>query len=305
MRVLLFGSNGQLGSDLSRVFGAAGDKIVAMTHADVDICSGERVAEVIADSKPEVVLNTTAFHKVEECETKPDRAFQVNSSAAMNLALACKKADAVLVHFSTDYVFGGYLKNAPYEETDRIAPLNVYGVSKAAGEALIACNSRRYFTVRTSGLYGIAGSSGKGGNFVENMLKKALLGEAIRVLDDQVLTPTYTVDLARAVRKLILTENFGLYHISSEGECSWHEFTRYIFETAGVDAKLSGIKTGTMSSPVNRPFYSVLSKRKLQALGIAMPSWQDAMCRYLEEKRHARLAGQLFTNNRCALKSEA
>jgi dTDP-4-dehydrorhamnose reductase len=289
MKVLLIGANGQLGSDLLRVFQAAGDAVVPATHALVDVCSEDRVSEIIAEAKPDVVLNTAAFHKVEECEKKPALAFQVNGIGAMNLARACKRSGAVLVHFSTDYVFDGR-KNAPYEETDLPSPLNVYGVSKVAGEHLIACNVDRYFVVRTCGLYGIAGSSGKGGNFVENMLKKAMAGDAIRVVADQLLTPTYTVDLAEVTRKLILAGKFGLYHLSSEGHCSWYEFTRSIFEIAGVDAKLTPVKTGDFPSSVKRPSYSVLSKAKLRALGLSIPSWHAALSRYIGERSKASLA---------------
>jgi dTDP-4-dehydrorhamnose reductase len=284
MKVLLIGANGQLGSDLNKVFRAAGDNVVALTHAQVDVCDEARVAELLAAEKPEVVLNTAAFHKVEECEKKPELAFQVNASAPMRLAAACEKSGVVLVHFSTDYAFGGYTHNQPFEEKDRPAPLNVYGVSKVAGEDLIAYNTDRYFVLRVCGLYGIAGSSGKGGNFVENMLKKALAGDPIKVVDDQVLTPTYTVDLAEAVRKLVLTGKFGLYHLSSEGQCSWHDFTRHIFECAGVKASLSACKTTDFYSPVKRPAYSVLSKAKLRGLGLSIPSWKDALPRYLKER---------------------
>lgn len=284
MKVLLIGANGQLGSDLLKVFQRAGDTVLPFTHAQLDVCSEARVAEVLTETKPDFVINTAAFHKVEECEKRSDLAFQVNGTGAMNLAVACKKAGAGLVHFSTDYVFGGYSKNTPYEEIDLPAPLNVYGTSKVVGELLIPAYTDRYFVLRVCGLYGIAGSSGKGGNFVETMLKKALAGDAIRVVDDQVLTPTYTGDLAKAVRDLILTGSFGLYHLSSEGECSWYDFTRHIFECAGIQAQLSPVKSSTFASPVNRPSYSVLSKKKVRTLGISMPSWKDALPRYLEER---------------------
>ncbi|HXM22697.1 MAG TPA: dTDP-4-dehydrorhamnose reductase [Terriglobales bacterium] len=283
MKVLLIGANGQLGSDLFRVFQAAGDTVVPVTHAQVDVCSEERVAEIMAETKPDVVVSTAAFHKVEECEKKPALAFQVNGTGAMNLALACQRSGAVLAHFSTDYVFDGK-KNAAYEETDLPSPLSVYGASKVVGEHLIAAYADRYFVIRTCGLYGVAGSSGKGGNFVETMLKKAMAGDAIRVVDDQTLTPTYTGDLAEATRKVILTGNYGLYHVSSEGQCSWYEFTRYIFERAGLDAKLSPVNSSEFASPVKRPANSVLSKAKLRGLGVSIPSWKDALPRYLEER---------------------
>lgn len=283
MKVLLIGANGQLGTDLNRIFQAAGDLVVPVTHAQVDVSSESRVSDVMLETKPDVVLNTAAFHKVEECERQPGLAFQVNGIGPMNLAKTCKQSGAVLVHFSTDYVFDGE-KNAPYEETDRPSPLNVYGTSKVAGEHLIAAYADRYFVIRTCGLYGTAGSSGKGGNFVENMLKKAAAGEAIRVVDDQVLTPTYTVDLAEATRRLVLSGDFGLYNVSSEGECSWCQFTRAIFELAGANAQLRPVRTGDFPSSVKRPAYSVLSKAKIRALGLPIRTWQDALSRYLQER---------------------
>jgi dTDP-4-dehydrorhamnose reductase len=230
------------------------------------------------------VLNTAAYHRVEECEKKSDLAFQVNGTGAMNLAIACQRAGAILVHFSTDYVFGGYAKNSPYEETDRPAPLNVYGASKVLGEYLIPDYTDRYFILRVCGLYGVAGSSGKGGNFVETMLRKGSDGEVLRVVDDQLLTPTYTVDLAEAVRKVVVTGKFGLYHLSSEGECSWYEFARHIFDFAGIQAKLSPVESSEFASPVKRPSYSVLSNAKARALGVSLPSWKDALRRYLKQR---------------------
>jgi dTDP-4-dehydrorhamnose reductase len=152
------------------------------------------------------------------------------------------------------------------------------------GEHLIAAYTDRYFAIRTCGLYGVAGSSGKGGNFVETMLKKAMAGDTIRVVDDQILTPTYTADLAEATRNLILSGRYGLYHVSSEGQCSWYEFTRYIFERAGLDAKLSPVKSAEFASPVRRPTNSVLSKAKLHSVGVSIPTWKDALPRYLEER---------------------
>jgi dTDP-4-dehydrorhamnose reductase len=284
VKIALIGANGQLGTDLLKVFQAAGDTIVPFTHAQLDVCSEEQIANALAEAKPEVVVSTAAFHRVEECETKPALAFQVNGTGAMNLARLCKRAGATLVHYSTDYAFGGYPHSTPYTENDLPAPISVYGASKVLGEHLIAAYTDCYFVIRTCGLYGVAGSSGKGGNFVETMLKKAKAGEAIRVVDDQILTPTYTADLALATRNLILRGKFGLYHVTSEGQCSWYEFTRYIFERAGVDAKLAPVKTSDFPSAVKRPAYSVLSKAKLLDVGLSMPSWKDAIPRYLKER---------------------
>ncbi len=284
IKVLLIGANGQLGTDMHRVFREAGDTVFPYVHAQLDVCSESRVAEVLDETQPDLVLNTAAYHRVEECEKKSELAFQVNGTAPMQLAIACQKAGATLVHFSTDYVFGGYAKNTPYDESDRPAPLNVYGASKVLGEYLIPDYTDRYFVLRVCGLYGTAGSSGKGGNFVETMLKKGIAGDNIRVVDDQVLTPTYTVDLAEAVRKLVMTEKYGLYHLTSEGECSWFDFTRHIFASAGIQAKLSPVKSTEFASPVKRPQYSVLSKAKARAVGVSLPSWKDALPRYLKQR---------------------
>jgi len=290
MKILLTGCNGQLGTDLLKICRAAGDTVVPVDIEQLNICVDEQVSQALAEHRPDVVINTAAYHKVEECEKNPALSFEVNSSAVMKLAHACNKSGAVLVHFSTDYVFGGYPRSTPFEETDRPAPQSVYATSKLAGECLIAANTDRYFILRVCGLYGVAGSAGKGGNFVETMLKKAAAGEAIRVVDDQVLTPTYTMDLARAVRALIPTGRFGLYHLTSEGECSWYEFTRHLFESAGIKANLQPCKTTDFYSTVKRPAYSVLSKAKYRALGLSIPPWQDALPRYLQERAVRRAA---------------
>jgi len=200
-----------------------------------------------------------------------------------DLAAVCAHARATLVHFSTDYVFGGE-RSEPWLETDRPNPLSVYGTSKLAGEYLALSATERVFVVRTCGLFGHAGSSGKGGNFVETMLRKATAGESIRVVNDQTLTPTATADLARVLRQLVLTNAFGLYHMTCEGECSWYEFTQGIFELAGLKADLSPVSSTAFASPVKRPSYSVLSKRKLAALGLSMPHWRDALAGYLSHR---------------------
>jgi len=284
MKVLLIGANGQLGNDLVKVFRTAGDVVAPFTHAQLDVCSEAQIAKAMGEVEPDVVLNTAAYHRVDECEKQSALAFQVNGTAVMYLAQACKAAGVTLVHYSTDYVFGGYEKGSAYDESDLPAPVNVYGTSKVVGEHLIAAYADRYFAIRTCGLYGVAGSSGKGGNFVETMLKKAMAGDAIRVVDDQILTPTYTADLAQATRNLILTGRYGLYHVSSEGQCSWYEFTRFILERAGLEAKLSPVKSSEFASPVRRPSNSVLSKAKLHSVGVSIPRWEDALPRYLEER---------------------
>jgi dTDP-4-dehydrorhamnose reductase len=290
MKILLIGANGQLGSDLEKALGGRGHQVVPSRHSDLDVTDAAGIERVSGSVQPDAVINTSAFHKVEECERNPALAFEVNAIAPMNLARTCSRLGALLVHFSTDYVFDG-TKLQPYLESDLPAPLNVYGVSKAAGEHLIASNIERSFVVRTCGLYGVRGSSGKGGNFVETMIRKALAREPIRVVNDQVLTPTFTEDLAEAVSRLIETRAYGLYHASCEGWCSWYEFARTIFELEGIDADLSPIETRETSSPVKRPPYSVMSKQRLQQAGIELPFWKDSLARYLKARPVKQEAG--------------
>jgi dTDP-4-dehydrorhamnose reductase len=280
VKILLVGAVGQLGSDLVTAFRKRGDAVVAPPHSQLDVRDSAKLRQVIAETRSELVVSTAAFHKVEECEQQPLLAFDVNAVGSANLAQACEDVSCPLVFFSTDYVFGGDAR-APYVETDLAEPVNVYGASKVAGEHLVRIGCKRYWIIRTSGLYGLAGSSGKGGNFVENMLKRAAARVDIRVVDDQVLTPTYTADVAEALLKLTSAGHFGTYHITNEGECSWYRFTRELFRIQGVSPNLSPVTTDEFPSPVKRPRYSVLSKQKLALAGIKMPHWEDALGRYL------------------------
>ena len=283
MKVLLIGAHGQLGSDIRRLWSEAGDDIIPAVRPQVDVTDAAAVESAIASVRPDLVINTAAYHRVEECETQAALAFQVNATAVRDLAAICARNAATLVHFSTDYVFGGE-RSEPWLETDRPKPLSVYGTSKLAGEYMALSASDRVFVVRTCGLFGHAGSSGKGGNFVETMLRKANAGDSLRVVSDQVLTPTATADLARGLRRLVQTDAFGLYHMTCEGQCSWFEFTQAIFELAGLKADLSPVSSAAFASPVKRPSYSVLSKRKLGTLGITMPHWRDALAGYLSHR---------------------
>jgi dTDP-4-dehydrorhamnose reductase len=278
MKIAIVGANGQLGMDLRRELSA--ETIVPLTHCDFDVANSEQVDQVLDSASPEVVINTAAFHKVEECEKQPGTSLAVNATGPRNLALACRRINAALVHFSTDYVFDGH-RRQPYTELDLPHPLNVYGVSKLAGEGMVSLTWPRHFVIRTCGLYGVAGSKGKGGNFVETMLKKAGEGVPIRVVNDQVLTPTFTGDLAAAVNGIIRTDTYGLYHVSAEGQCSWYEFARKIFDLQNLKVDLQPVSTTEFPSPVQRPAYSVLSKQKLQSIGLHMRPWQDGLQSYM------------------------
>jgi len=208
----------------------------------------------------------------------------MNALAVLNLVRIANDLDAVLVHISTDYVFDGNARQ-PYTETSQPFPLSVYGNSKLAGEFLVRTLCRKYFLIRTCGLYGVAGSQGKGGNFVETMVAKAKRGESIMVVNDQVVTPTLTLDLARQIAYILPTTHYGLYHMTNEGQCTWYEFARAIFELSGIDANLSPTTTGLYKTAAIRPRYSVLENARLKELGLnQMRHWRDALMAYLKEK---------------------
>jgi len=284
MRVLLIGAGGQLGGDLGRLLPA--EDCIPLTHAEIEICDPESVRHVFERHQPDAVINTAAFHRVDDCESQGERAFQTNALAVRGLAQACRARGAVLVHFSTDYVFDG-AQREPYVETDRPGPLSVYAASKLAGEYLVAATHPKHFVIRTCGLFGLGGSKSKGGggNFVESMLRAAAQGKHLRVVSDQTVTPTATVDLARKVIELIQTESYGLYHITAQGSCSWYEFARTIFEFSNVRADLVPVTVEAFGAPARRPAYSVLRNLKLEALGLDdLPPWQDGLRRYLAER---------------------
>lgn len=284
MKTLLIGANGQLGSDIARVW--PDEDLIALTHGDVDVTDRARVSDVLARYRPDLVINTSAFHNVDACETEPERAFAVNAIAPLHIADACGEIGAVLMHISTDYVFSGKAGRA-YTEADLPDAINVYGNAKAAGEQLIRSRHARHYVVRTSGLYGVSGSSGKGGNFVERMLQLARGGDEIRVVSDQTLSPTFTADLAGKLLELARTDRFGTYHVTNSDHCSWYDFARAIFETAGVDAKLSPTTTASFGAKAVRPAYSVLANDALAAAGIApMRPWREALRDYLGRKGH-------------------
>lgn len=285
MKVVLIGAKGQLGSDLTLILKTNGYEVVSLTHANVEVTDMGSIRSTLIPAQPDVVINTAAYHKVEEAEGNPAQAFAVNTIGPRNLALVCRDMELPLVHFSTDYVFSG-LKGSPYVESDPVDPANIYGVSKAAGEMVLRYLWPRHFIVRTSGLYGKVGSSGKGGNFVERMLQLAREGKSIKVVNDQILTPTSTHALALQIAALIKTDAYGTYHATCQGECTWYDFAVEIFRRAGLNSQLSPQTTTQSGVQVKRPPYSVLENANLKCIGIdLMPSWQDALQSYLTERK--------------------
>jgi dTDP-4-dehydrorhamnose reductase len=280
MKIALLGANGQLGQDLQQALHI--HDVRPLTRKEFDVNDHALSRSVLMDIRPDVVLNTTAYHRVDDCETHPDLAYAANVLAVLNLVRIANDLNAILVHVSTDYVFDGGTRQ-PYTEESEPFPLSVYANSKFAGELLVRTMARRHFQIRSCGLYGKAGSQGKGGNFVQTMLAKARRKEAIRVVDDQIVTPTYTVDLANQIARILPTEHFGLFHMTNEGSCTWYEFARAIFEIAGVEAELSPTTSDAYKTPAIRPKYSVLENARLKELGLnQMRHWREALTAYLK-----------------------
>jgi dTDP-4-dehydrorhamnose reductase len=285
MKTLVIGADGQLGEDLCAAFSDGEVLRAGRTSGEyrIDIADEAAVSRLIAgDLRPDVVVNTAAFHNVPLCEEDPASAWAVNASGAKYLATACHEAGARLVHISTDYVFGSG-GSKPYTESDREAPLSTYGASKLAGEHLVAAECANHCIVRGSGLYGAAPCKAKGGrNFVQLMLHLAAERGEVKVVTDERVSPTYTVALAKQIRVIAEQAEPGLYHATCGGECSWHEFAQAIFEEAGVEVSLLEATQSDFPSPVKRPEYSILENARLQAQGLdVMPHWRDALREYL------------------------
>ena len=282
MRIALLGSNGQLGRDLQTQLTA--HELFPLTRSDFDITDHDRARSTLSRLRPEIVLNTTAYHRVDDCEAQAELAYNVNVVSVLNLVRISNDLDATFVHFSTDYVFDGK-SETPYTEDSVALPLSIYGNSKLAGELLVRTTARKSFVIRTCGLYGRAGSRGKGGNFVETMLAKARNGDEIRVVNDQTTTPTSTVEVARQMASLLTTTHYGLFHMTSEGSCTWFEFASAIFELAGVRASLQPTTSDIYKAPAKRPRYSVLENARLKHLGLnRMHCWRDGLAEYLNSR---------------------
>jgi dTDP-4-dehydrorhamnose reductase len=285
-RYVLIGAAGQLGSDLARTFEGLGT-LVRLTHHDIDILDIDRTAETLTALRPTHVINTAAWNLVDRAEDEPRAAFALNAEAVGTLAAVCDRLRATLVHFSTDYVFDG-AKRLPYVEDDPPNPLSAYGESKLAGERLARDRCARAIVVRVAALFGVARSSGKGGtNFVETMLRAAAAGRALRVVADQISTPSYTLDVARAVWRLVTAAAPpGLYHVTGVGEATWYDFAREIFRREGLTPTLTGVSAVEFGARARRPAYSVLAHRALRTLGHPeLPSWSDGLDAYLAERR--------------------
>ena len=283
MRVAVIGSTGQLGQDLLRAFG---DEATGFAHEDLDVTDEAGVASAIGSLRPDWVLNTAAFHRVDDCEDDPSTTFAVNALGALNVARAAADVGSGVAFYSTDYVFGGQARerNYPYEEGDGLQPISVYGASKVAGEQLVAQANPRHLVLRSAGLYGTA-TSRKGWTFPELMINKARTDGRVRVVTDQVLSPTFTADLAEKTKELIEHEAVGLFHLTNDGECSWFEFAKGAFELAGVEAEMEPVDSAQFKQRARRPSYSALASSRLEEVGLSpMRPWREALGDYLDTK---------------------
>ena len=300
MKVAIIGSTGQLGSDILEVFG---EDALPLSHDEMEVKDINSCINVLKDV--DVVINCAAYVKVDESEDNPEEAFMINAIGARNVALVCNEKKMKNVYISTDFVFDGN-KNRPYQEDDQPNPINTYGLSKYAGEILTRNLSlrgalphdpaspvraykkalpKKYYIIRSSSLYGEKGARGKGGNFVDWMIEKANNNEIIKVVDDIVMSPTYTKDAAETIKKIIEKElPYGIYHVANHGHCSWFEFAKKIFQFLDINAKLFPIKSDELNRKARRPKFSALESKKLNSFGLRMRNWEDALKDYLREK---------------------
>ncbi len=278
---VVFGAAGQLGSDLcSKLPGQA----IPLTRAELDLTDAAAISRVLGPLRPDVVVNCAAYNFVDRAEEEPEQAFAVNALVPRRLAEVCRELGSILVHFSTDYVFGlDANRQSPYAESDAPGPLSVHGTSKLAGECFVRAIAPRHLVIRTCGLYGRRGSGGKGTNFVETMLRLAEQGKPLRVVTDQICTPSYAVDVADAVVQLLGTNPHGLYHLTNAGQCSWYEFAETIFALSGVRADLRPITSAEYGSRARRPHYSAL--RSEHPTTPSLRPWREALAAYLDERR--------------------
>lgn len=278
MKIFVTGCNGQLGRAINKQY--ENDTNVTFVNtdvADLDITKVDDVMAAVKAEKPDVIVNCAAHTAVDACETDLDNAYKINAIGPRNLSLAANEVNAKLVHVSTDYVFDGK-GTRPYTEFDATNPQGAYGKTKLAGEEFVKAFANKYFIIRTAWLYG------DGKNFVKTMLRLSETNDMVRVVKDQVGSPTSTKELAGAIAHLIPTDNYGLFHGTCEGVCSWADFTEEIFRLKGLNTKVEHITSAEFNAKAPRPAYSVLENYMLKlTTDYQFAQWQDAIAEYLKE----------------------
>lgn len=277
MKIVVTGANGQLGREVAAQ-GKGRHELVLVGHDDLDICDGNAVKDFFNKIRPDAVINCAAYTNVDQAENDFDGAFRVNVIGSQNLAAACLEVGAKLVHVSTDYVFNGSGSQS-YREYDQVSPLGVYGKTKFIGENMVREILGRHYIVRTAWLYG------EGNNFVRTMLKLARTNDTLRVVNDQIGTPTSTVDLIKAIFKLLTSDSYGTYHATCQGQCSWYDFAVEIFKQANENVTVIPVNSNEFPRPAKRPAYSVLDNYMLKmTVGDPMRNWQEALTEYLSNE---------------------
>ena len=289
LKVLLLGPMGQLGHDLRCAHAESGDVFDLMpplAREKLDLAASGRVERVLGDLDFDVLVNCAAHTRVDEAEDNASLAFAVNAHAPAAMARVCAAKRARLFHVSTDYVFGGdFARQAPLREKDPIAPVNVYGASKAMGETLACLESEKVVILRVASLFGTAGAGGRGGNFVETIIRAAKEKKSLRVVDDQTMSPTGTADVARVVMRMLAQGCApGIYHAVNAGSATWYEFACEIVRRAGLGVDVARCSSGEYPVRAVRPRYCALDNAKVSADFGAMPAWQDALERYLHSR---------------------
>lgn len=284
MKALVTGAGGMLARALIPALEGAGHQVLGVPRADADVTRPGALDLALSHFQPDAIFHLAAFTKVDDCERQPEHAHLVNAIGSRQVAQAAAGSGAALVAVSTDYVFSGEASR-PYREYDPVGPRSVYGQSKWAGEEAIREIAPRHVIVRTAWLYGRGGA-----NFIDTILRKARAGEPLRVVDDQRGSPTWTGDLALALVRLAELGQFGTFHCTNSGECTWYDLAAHALERAGIKAKLERTDTVTLGRPAPRPRYSVLDNQSFQqATGMTMPAWEDAVSRYLASAVRARV----------------
>jgi dTDP-4-dehydrorhamnose reductase len=288
MRVILLGANGQLGTDIRTAASREGGlDVVPVDRAAVDCSDLDAAGQFLRGRSFDCIINCTGYHKTDEVERNAQHAFIVNAHLVQQLAEICAAKNARLVQVSTDYVFGGQQKRSPLTESDSPAPLNVYGASKAMGEALALSSGADVLVVRVASLFGVAGSSGKGGNFVETIIRLGKENGFVRVVADQHMSPTSTLDAADAIVGLLTNgAERGIWHVVNSGGATWHEFAARIVRQAGISAEVVAVRSEAYATVAKRPPYSVLDNAKLASAGWTMRHWNEALDDYLVRKGH-------------------
>lgn len=287
MKVLLLGANGQLGFDIQKVYQQKKPvlELITFTRQNLDVTQVEQIPQILGDLHFDFLINCTSYHKTDEVEKNADLAFTINCQAVRKMAESCIQKNATLIHVSTDYVFNGKNK-LPYTENDNVGPLNVYGASKVMGEQLALLNPKTYI-LRVASLFGLAGASGKGGNFIETMIKFGKEKGVLNVVNDITMSPTSTAWIAKAIFEIIQKKpEYGIYHTVNSGHATWYEFAAKIIEKAKVQAKVNPVTSNDFPTVALRPSYSVLDNSKLKNVMGDIPHWETELETYLREKGH-------------------